>query len=96
MTTTVKSPMHESTRRYVSDERVARGYDVFFAGQDLFELDTAVAERWFARPGRLNLREDLAADVRSDEDQVVDVVPGNLVREIGRALLKVQANHEPL
>ena len=45
--------MHESTRRYVGDERIACGYDAHFAGLALFDYDCQVLKRWFDQPGRL-------------------------------------------
>lgn len=48
-----KPAIHKSTREYISSPRVAQGYDCFFAGSNLFALDTIMLERWFDRPGRL-------------------------------------------
>lgn len=45
--------IHESTRCYISDPRVAKGYDGYFAGQNLFTYDSAVLDRWFVEPGHL-------------------------------------------
>lgn len=45
--------LHESTRRYVADREIARGYDRHFAGQELFVYDAAVLDEWFKQPGRL-------------------------------------------
>ena len=48
-----KPPVHNSTRQYVADPTIARGYDRYFANQSLFEYDSAVLTGWFGRPGRL-------------------------------------------
>lgn len=52
-TDAAKSAIHKSTRYYISDPRVARGYDGYFAGQNLFAYDSAVLDRWFVEPGHL-------------------------------------------
>ena len=44
---------HSSTKHYIANISIARGYDHHFADNELFQYDTAVLERWFRRPGRL-------------------------------------------
>ena len=45
--------LHKSTVRYVTDIRVARDYDDYFADNELFAYDAEVLEEWFDRPSRL-------------------------------------------
>jgi len=45
--------LHRSTREYIASPAVARDYDRYFSGQDLFAYDSALLQQWFDRPGRL-------------------------------------------
>ncbi len=45
--------MDQSTSQYVHAEHIAREYDSYFQGTELFEYDSRVLRRWFPRPGRL-------------------------------------------
>lgn len=45
--------IHRSTECYINDSRVASNYDGYFAGQNLFEFDSKVIQKWFVNLGCL-------------------------------------------
>jgi len=42
-----------STRRYLESDAIAREYDEYFAGSELFDYDARLLASWMPRPGRL-------------------------------------------
>ena len=45
--------IHSSTREYVNSVAIAHDYDRHFTGEDLFDYDSIMLDRWFGKPKRL-------------------------------------------